>query len=490
VTLAVGADRASLVDRVVEGWSRRLAARSTRRSFLGKVGRTSVLVAAGPSLATLLAGRADARVCGQSGVSPKCPTYDCVGPGTTWGWCWYASGDVCCAGGGLKKICDCCKLAHPNVHGYCPAGTNVYCIVESCHADPRLMAVGLQRFGGGDAPFVAAAVSRARFPTGAVPANPPVLADGDDARMIAVAAPLAVATGAPLLLVRRTHVPAATIAELQRLGVAGVRIVGSAIGPAVDAELARYTLAIERVASGQPDAAVAVEVARRVLATSSRRRAVGLGVDPSSVNAAPAVGAVAATARLPVVLDAASLRTLAAEGRLDAAYVVGPELAADTTGIPGPVPLTSDSGPRLARLVAATIVDQLVLVGYDVWLSPENDAVVAAGLAGTAGVLLPRAAHRLDGEAEQWLLARPDRTTRAYWVADDLDDDSTLRLQSALNHFDADRLQGVSGEGLPVISQPFPEREMGQARVAGAVPDTPEASAGQWVSRANPEREG
>ena len=191
-------DRASLLDRVVEGWSRRLAARSTRRSFLGKVGRTSVLVAAGPSLATLLAGRADARVCGQSGVSPKCPTYDCVGPGTVWGWCWYASGDVCCAGGGLKKICDCCKLAHPNVHGYCPAGTNVFCIVESCHADPRVMNVPVLPFGGGDTAFVAASVSRARFPTGSTPSAPPVLADAGDARMIAVAAPLAVVTGAPL----------------------------------------------------------------------------------------------------------------------------------------------------------------------------------------------------------------------------------------------------------------------------------------------------
>jgi hypothetical protein len=490
VTLAQGTDRVSLVDRVVEGWSRRLAARSTRRSFLGKVGRTSVLVAAGPTLATLLAGRADARVCGQSGVSPLCPTYDCVGPGTTWGWCWYASGDVCCAGGGLKKICDCCKLAHPNVHGYCPAGTNVYCIVESCHADPRLMAVGLQRFGGGDAPFVAAAVSRTRFPTGTTPASPPVLTDGDDARMIAVAAPLAIATGAPLLLVRRTDVPAATIAELQRLGVTGVRVVGSAIGSAVDTELARYGLAVERVAPGQPDAAAALAIARQVLGTASRRRALGLGADPSSVNAAPAVGAAAATARVPVVLDTASLRTLATEGRIDATYLVGPELAADTTGIPGPVPLGSDTGPRLARLVAAALVDQLVLVGFDVWLSPETDAVVAAGLAGTGGILLPRAAHRLDGEAEQWLLARPDRTARAYWVADDIDGASTLRLQSALNHFDAYRLQGVSGQGLPVISQPFPERELGQARVAGVVPDTPEASAGQWVSRANPEREG
>ena len=78
----------------------------------------------------------------QSGITPKCDTFDCVGPGDVWGWCWYAS-DGCCANGGLKKICDCCTVNYPNVHGYCPSGTNVRCIVESCGTDPRVLKVAL-----------------------------------------------------------------------------------------------------------------------------------------------------------------------------------------------------------------------------------------------------------------------------------------------------------------------------------------------------------
>ena len=56
---------------------------------------------------------------------------------------------VGCAGGALKKICDCCRANHPNVHGYCPSGTNVLCIVESCGADPRVQVVALRRIRDG-----------------------------------------------------------------------------------------------------------------------------------------------------------------------------------------------------------------------------------------------------------------------------------------------------------------------------------------------------
>ena len=121
--------------------ARWLAGRTTRRSFLGRFGRGAVLVAGGTSLASILTTQeAEARVCGQSGVSEKCATYDCD---DVWGWCWYATG--CCAGGALKKICDCCRVNYPNVHGYCPSGTNVLCIVESCGADPRVQVVTVRR---------------------------------------------------------------------------------------------------------------------------------------------------------------------------------------------------------------------------------------------------------------------------------------------------------------------------------------------------------
>ena len=82
---------ATAIDRSVELLSRWLTVRTSRRSFLGRLARVAVLVATGPTLAVMLARRAEARVCGQTGVTPKCPTFDCDGEDDVWGWCWYAS---------------------------------------------------------------------------------------------------------------------------------------------------------------------------------------------------------------------------------------------------------------------------------------------------------------------------------------------------------------------------------------------------------------
>ena len=73
------------LDGAVERVGRRLAARHTRRGFLDRMAKLALLVAGGPTLATFLAERAEARVCGQSGVTGKCPTFDCTGPGDVWG---------------------------------------------------------------------------------------------------------------------------------------------------------------------------------------------------------------------------------------------------------------------------------------------------------------------------------------------------------------------------------------------------------------------
>lgn len=61
--------------------------------------------------------------------------------------------------------------------------------------------------------------------------------------------------------------------------------------------------------------------------------------------------------------------------------------------------------------------------------------------------------------------------------------------QSSLNRFDVHQLQGVSGQGLPVRSQPLAERELGKARIAayrGA--DAVDDEAPYWLARANPGR--
>ena len=172
--------RGDSLDGWVESASRWTAERSTRRSFLGKLGRAGVLVAAGPALATALAQRADGRVCGQTGYASVCPTFDC--DDGVWGYCWYAWG--CCAGGYLKKICDCCVWRYPNVQGYCDSGYAVKCLVESCGADPRVLTVPMKEMDTSDPFRTAVDVAKLRFPNGSPVV---VLADGEDALSWAVA---------------------------------------------------------------------------------------------------------------------------------------------------------------------------------------------------------------------------------------------------------------------------------------------------------------
>lgn len=104
------------VDHFTEELGRWAARRTSRRSFIGRAGKIAVLVAGGPTIVALLADDAEARVCGQTGVSEKCPTYDCD---DIWGWCWYTTG--CCADGLLKKICDCSRPTTPTCTATAPA---------------------------------------------------------------------------------------------------------------------------------------------------------------------------------------------------------------------------------------------------------------------------------------------------------------------------------------------------------------------------------
>src|SRR5688500_5480805 len=147
------------IDATTERMGRWMAARMTRRHFVNRLAQVAISVAGGPGLAMAMPRTAEAGGCGKSGVPPRGPAYDGGYPNSVWGWCWYASGNACCAGGGLKKICDCCTRAWPNVHGYCPSGTNVRCIVESCYADPRVQTVPLVRVERGDPLSAALAVS-------------------------------------------------------------------------------------------------------------------------------------------------------------------------------------------------------------------------------------------------------------------------------------------------------------------------------------------
>jgi hypothetical protein len=477
-----------VLDAVTERLGRYLAARSTRRSFLGRAGRTAVLVASGPTLAALLAERADARVCGQSGVAARCPTFDCTGPDHVWGWCWYASGDVCCAGGGLKKICDCCVTDYPNVHGYCPSGTNVMCLVESCAADPRVDTVVVDRLGG-DASAMSAGLSLRRFPTGSAPLV--VLADLEDPFAPALGGPLAAATRSSYLVAPRGGLPATLREEIARLRSTAVVTVGTGlVGSATERELRALGLGVAPTGGGPDAVSLSLDIATRIRAANGSRRTFAVDSVPNA--SLPLVGAAAAATGHPVIVSAEAARQAAFHGPGGPAvvtYLVGPAVAAQAGNVPGGNPIWSTSAEVLASDLAwiALVVEgtrprPVVVLG-------QPEVRLAAGLTAAGGPIVLHRAGTLDPPT-QVLLAQVRRgVDRAYWAGNEgVDGDFLYHLQGTLSGYDTHRLQGVPGEGLPVISQPPGERELGRARVSG-VP-VPMEDGSYWVGRLNPARDG
>ncbi|MEO1060438.1 MAG: hypothetical protein AAFZ07_03390 [Actinomycetota bacterium] len=471
---------ATAVDRSVELLSRWLAVRTSRRSFLGRLARVAVLVATGPTLATLLARRAEARVCGQTGVTPKCPTFDCVGEDDVWGWCWYAS-PGCCANGGLKKICDCCTYNWPNVHGYCPSGTNVRCIVESCHSDPRVMDVGVSAVAGDDAPTVAAALV-AGAPTVAW------LCDADGATAASVA-PLAALDDAPLLLTDGDRLHPATIRAIQRHGIERIEHAAGTVSEGALAEAARYTTVAEAT-SGETSADRAI----RVLDATGARRIIGVVDEGRSADLAPLLGGIAAATGCPIVVGRADIDTVHAARSPVVTWLVGPEAADEAGSIAGGVPVGRATGlPAALREAATRILDTEPAAGLTVVLAPTAADATHVGLAASRGIALLHSDATIDTDTRAFLRAHQERLAAARYVrtVGSLGDDGIWETQSAVNHFDTHQLRGVPGQGLPVFSQPLAERELGQARIYSSQGlDAELDESPYWLARANPRRSG
>ncbi len=461
--------RASWGERFAEGTSRWLANRTTRRSFLGRFGRGVMLVASGSAVATLLSeDPAAARVCGQSGVAPLCPTYDC---NETWGWCWYATG--CCANGGLKKICDCCAPVD-FVHGYCPSGTNVLCIVESCGNDPRVQTVPTTRLQLDDPVALSAAASRARHAHASQPAA--VFAPADPL-WAAVAAPYAASRRLPLLLVQRDGVASAMIAEVQRLGVRQAVLFGGAFAESVAAALARYGAEAEGVFPSPDVVEVAADVATE-LAAAGADRAFCVETRGVSRLAAPLAGAAAASMGQPLLLGAAMARDHGAV----LTYLVGPEAAAEAGGVPGGHPL------RVAALdQLSTEVAEVAAVGSgdmsSVGLLPGGDPALAAGLLSFGAPILLHGPQEL-GVVRDWMFHRRAQFRRVAVAGTTgaLPTRGFYEVQSIVNGFEAHLLIGVGGQGLPVIAQPVEERPLGRARIASRGGDADDPPA-YWTGR-------
>jgi hypothetical protein len=458
-------------DGAVEGISRYLASRRTRRSFMGWLGRGSVLVAGGSSLVGLLAGRAEARVCGQSGVSPKCANYDCVD--AVWGWCWYANG--CCAGGRLKKICDCCAPVN-NVHGYCPSGTNVKCIVESCGTDPRVQTVPVARVQTDNPIEIATAFSRTRFGKNSKPVV--VLSNVDDALSAAVAATVAAALGGPLLLTTPDVLSSHTISELQRLGSTDVQIVGLGLAAAIDSSLTSYGRSPQRPFNASDHAALSVEVADWVQAKTKTTRAICVEASGTSLSMAPLAGAAAASKGMMLLVGTAAAAAKSKSG-VGLTYMVGDQASAGAGQVAGSKAIRGDKFSMAAELATYMASVEKANVAT-VTLAPWDSNV---GLAASPGlVLLHARPGALDG-ARDWMFANRSGFRQAFAVGatGGLNNDGYYETQSVVNGFEAHLLIGVSGEGLPVISQPESERPLGRARTSPL--DSPPATSNYWTDR-------
>jgi hypothetical protein len=442
------------LDGAVEQLARTTAARTTRRSFLGRAARIAVVVAGGPALATLLGdGVAHARVCGQSGVAPPCDTFDCD---ATWGWCWYANG--CCAGGLLKKICDCCAPNTPNPVGYCPPGTRVLCIVESCGADPRLQTTTLATTASRDPVALSVAVSRDAFP-GRVPMA--VVGDAESVVAASAAASLGRVVAGPVLLTRRDGLAPEVAGELDRLGTEFVALAGPALAPGVGEGLSARGIGVQRVGEDPDPTATSVAAAAWSRGRTGSRRA--LVVLPGAWDTVIAgAGAVAALHRLPLLVGPEEVvrPALDAPRPVTQTFVVSGD-PADAARFPGGVAVAGPTPEAQAAALADLLLD-LGGVADTTLLAEAGDAGAAPGLALAGAPVVLHAPGTLDG-ARDWLFDRREGIT-ALRIAGEEPVGLRRELQSILNEYEIHLLRGSAGQGLPVIPQPVAERPIGMAR--------------------------
>lgn len=443
-----------------------MAKRSSRRSFLGNVGKVAIVAAGGSAVAGLFAQQAQARVCGQTGVSPKCPTYDCLQPGF-FGYCWYAS-PGCCTNGGLKKICDCCLTGWPNVQGYCPDGASVYCVVESCLEDPRVQNVVLERWNG-DNPVTASIARSGTRPT----AVNVVIASAAHPLAAAMAVPVGGEIGAPILFCPTDRIPDEVIAEIARLGAK--RLIVAAPGMSDSARATLDGLAtIENLtptASGEDWAGASVEIARWLI-ERGRSELVAIGADGEALAIAPAAAAFASTRRGVLLIGPDAVRAVRDSNptRAFTATSIG-------NAMKGAIGNAKEFLAPDLETLSLVLADQIISkdsgtlsVGFAALSSGGFSSIVASN-----SVVIVHNDGVTSTRVRDWIIERRRRFSRAELCLHSpgaLDNTAIYQLQSALNGFDAHQLAGVAGQGFPVYPQPLDERIAGHARVSGELPST------------------
>jgi hypothetical protein len=167
-------------------------------------------------------------------------------------------------------------------------------------------------------------------------------------------------------------------------------------------------------------------------------------------------------------------------------WMVGPEAARHAGELSGGFPINGATREEVAIALATAAVGPMGVRNVFARLAPSTNPDVSVGLCGEGGVLLYHPAGALGGAAYGWVRehAIALRGAMAGGTTGALGDGGIYDLQSALHVFDTHLLIGQAGQGLPVISQPREEREVGRARVKGAPPE--EKSQAYWTGRARP----
>ena len=232
-----------------------------------------------------------------------------------------------------------------NVHGYCPSGTNVLCIVESCGADPRVQVVGVRRLPTDDLVALAAGASRVSNGEGSAPEV--WLVEAGQAVLASVLTPVAARREIPVLLARGGALGAHLVAELQRLGARKVVLRGPGLSAGVEADLVRYGITVERL---DPDGSVAAiatlaEGFAGQLRRAGVRRAVCIEPSGLSLEAAPMAAALADAKGYPLIVGVDQAKAAG----FTLVYLVGPEAAARAGEVPGGHPIGDATWARAVR---------------------------------------------------------------------------------------------------------------------------------------------
>jgi hypothetical protein len=162
-------------------------------------------------------------------------------------------------------------------------------------------------------------------------------------------------------------------------------------------------------------------------------------------------------------------------------YLVGPEAARRAGEVPGGQPLFSESWPALTAEIMAMYVGLENGDGSHVSLLAEGSGITPAALLSGGGPILVHPPGSLEGVRDALFSYRDRfRSVALAGATGALTTASYYELQSIVNGFEAHKLIGVSGQGLPVIDQPQAERPLGLAR-RNRAPEQPTSR--YWTDR-------